>query len=250
MTWIAFGLAVALRAAGAAEFDHSHAPLTKILQRFVTNDLVAYQALKADRQDLDRYVDQLATVPAADFRSWTKPRQLAFLINLYNATTLRLIIDHYPVKSIKKIGSLWKGPWSQPVVRLFGGTSTLDDLEHGMIRRDYAEPRVHFALVCAARSCPPLRAEAYRADVLEAQLEEQGRRFLGNTARNSVDATRGVVTLSPLFKWFAGDFEAKSGSVLQFVQPYFPAEARTTLAREGIKIRYSDYDWSLNDGKH
>jgi hypothetical protein len=171
---------------------------------------------------------------------------MAFLINAYNAYTLQLIIDHHPVKSIKDIGSFFKGPWDQPVVRLFGRTLTLNNLEHDIIRVDYQEPRIHFALVCAARGCPPLRNEAYLADRLEEQLDDQVRRFLATPDKNRVDASRRTVYLSPIFKWYGADFEKQHGSVLAALQPYWPKASASVLAQGGFKIRYTDYDWSLN----
>lgn len=235
--------------ASAAGFDHTYASLDQLLKRHVADALVDYPALKADPKQLDACLDELAAVREADFLKWTQPQQLAFLMNLYNAATLRLILDHYPIKSIRKIGGLLSGPWDQPVVRLFGGTVTLGHLEHQILRKKYAEPRIHFAIVCAAHGCPPLRSEAYVADKLDAQLEDQGRKFLGDARKNSVDAKNRVVNLSRIFKWFSGDFEKKSGSVQKFVAPFFPADAQAELAKGGFKIFYTDYDWALNEKK-
>ena len=189
---------------------------------------------------------KVASVAEPDFKRWTEPQQLAFLINAYNAYTLQLIIDHHPVKSIKDIGGLLKGPWDQPVVRLFGRTLTLNHLEHEIIRKDYPDPRIHFALVCAARGCPPLRDEVYVADRLEEQLDDQARQFLATPAKNRVDAGTRTVYLSPIFKWYGADFEKKHGSVLAALQPYWPKASASALAQGGFKIRYTDYDWSLN----
>ncbi len=245
----AFALVFVISAslASAAQLDQSHELFDQVLKKYVKDGLVNYSALKAHPEELDRYLDQVAAVPEADFKQWTEKQQLAFLINAYNAFTLRLIIDHYPVKSIKDIGSVLSGPWSQPVVRLFGVATTLDYLEHKLLRKNYAEPRIHFALVCAARSCPPLRGEAYQASRLDEQLDDQARKFLATPTRNRVEASERVVHLSPVFKWFAGDFEKKSGSVLEFLKPYWPEPARAELEQGGFKIRYTTYDWSLND---
>ncbi|MST94891.1 MAG: DUF547 domain-containing protein [Pedosphaera sp.] len=235
--------------ASVAEFDHTHGALDQLLKKHVTDALVDYPALKADSEKLDACLDEMAAVREADFQKWTQPQQLAFLMNLYNATTLRLILDHYPIKSIKKIGGFLSGPWDQPVVRLFGGTVTLGYVEHKILRKKYTEPRVHFAIVCAALGCPPLRSEAYLADKLNTQLDDQGEKFLGNARKNSVDARNRVVNLSPIFKWFSCDFEKKSGTVLKFVAPFFPADAQAEIAKGGYKIFYTDYDWSLNEKK-
>src|SRR5262245_57007156 len=230
-----------------SDFDHTHRLFDHVLATRVKDGLVDYAALKANPRELNDYLDQLASVPEASFDQWTQPQKLAFQINLYNATTLRLILNHYPVKSIKKIGSLFSGPWDKPVVRLFGRSLSLDALEHERLRVQFDEPRIHFALVCAARSCPPLRAEAYTGAKLEQQLEELGRLFLRMEQKNSVDLKTRTLHLSPIFKWFAEDFQRRSGSVQKFVAPYFPDELRRELQKGDFRIKYTDYDWSLND---
>ncbi len=240
--WLALG-----GTAAGAEFDHFHALYGKVLRQFVTNGLVDYAALKKQPQDLNAYLDKLAAVSETQFNAWSQSEQIAFLVNLYNAATLKLIIDHYPIESIRKIGWLLKGPWDQEVVRLFGNKTTLDHVEHGLLRKKYNEPRIHFALVCAALGCPPLRQEPYLASSLDAQLKEQGAQFISNESKNRVDLKKRTVYLSPIFKWFNQDFEKKSGSVVKFVAPYFSGEAREALLKGGFRIRYTDYDWSLND---
>lgn len=231
----------------AAEFDHGHPRFDRVLKARVRDGLVDYQALKASPGDLDGYLAELAAVNEPVFDKWTAPQRLAFLINLYNAATLRLIADHYPIKSIKKIGGLFRGPWDQPVVRLFGRTITLDVLEHQILRVQFDEPRLHFAIVCAARGCPPLRAEAYTAGQLEQQLNDQGKVFLRTASKNSVDLPTRTLTLSPIFKWFAADFERGHGSVIRFVAPFFPDRIRRELDKSGWRVKYSAYDWSLNE---
>ena len=231
--------------ATTAEFGQTHALFTSVLTNYVKDARVDYAALKAHPQDLTRYLDQVAAVSKAEFKKWSEPEQIAFLANAYNAYTLRLIIDHYPLKSIKDIGSFFQGPWDQPVVRLFGETITLNTLEHKILRVDYAEPRLHFALVCAAKGCPPLRNEAYVGVRLNEQLNDQGKQFLAETAKNRVEAAEHTVYLSPIFKWYAGDFEKKSGSVLAALKPYWPA--KPVAGYEEFEIRYTGYDWSLNE---
>ncbi|ACB73597.1 DUF547 domain-containing protein [Opitutus terrae] len=231
----------------ARAFDHSHALFDRVLKAQVRDGRVNYAALQAAPKPLDDYLAQLAAVTTTEFDGWSQPERLAFLINLYNAATLKLIIDHYPVKSIRSIGWLPGAAWKQEGVEVFGRKISLDELEHGIIRRDYREPRVHFALVCAARGCPPLREETFVGAHLDAQLEDQGKRFLGTAAKNRVDAASRIVYLSPIFKWFAEDFGGTDGAVLQFVAPFLSEEARRVLAAGDCKISYTDYDWSLND---
>jgi hypothetical protein len=244
---------------GAAQFDQTHAGYDALLKRFVTDGRVDYQGLKAETTTLDRYLDNTAGVTEATFNAWAKSERLAFLINLYNAATLKLIVDHYPVKSIKDIGSIFKGPWDQPVVRLLGKTITLDNLEHDIIRKQYREPRIHIALVCAAKSCPTLRSEAYVAAKLDAQLDEQSRRFLASPAGLRIDRGKKAVYFSSIFKWYGEDFVAgfspASGfsgldttqrAVANFCGGYLSASDGDYLKAGGYAVKYLDYDWALN----
>lgn len=222
-------------------------PYTRVLKAVASNAQVDYAALKAHPEDLHQFLRAAETVSRAEFDAWPESRQIAYLINLYNAETLQLIIDHYPVASIKKIGSLLKGPWDQPVVRLFGEMITLGHLEHEILRKRYKEPRIHFALVCAAKGCPPLRAEPYAAGMLDRQLDDQGRRFMRNAAKNRLDRNSGVLFLSPIFDWFKKDFTDKAGSLQAFIAPYLSETDVRFLTENDVKIRFTDYDWSLND---
>jgi hypothetical protein len=229
----------------AAEFDHSHASLDTVLKRFVTNGLVDYAALKASPEALDGYLNQIASVSKKDFRSWTEEQQLAFLLNLYNTQTLRLIIDHYPVKSINDLGNVFRSPWERPIVRLFARRTTLKHLEDDL--RDYQMPEIHFAMVRASLGGPELRNEPYAAANLQHQLIDQGRRFLAGSSKNSVDAKKRIVHLSPIFKWFKADFVKKSGSIPEFIQFYLSPELSEQISQGSFKIQNTEYDWSLND---
>jgi peroxiredoxin len=234
----------------------------RVLTKFVKDGLVNYAALKKKSETLHPYLKQLSLVTKEEFESWDENRQLAYLINLYNATTLELIIDNYPVKSIKHIGGLFKGPWGQPVVRLFGDTITLNTLEHQIIRKDYDEPRIHIALVCAAMGCPPLRSEAYTGEKLDQQLDNQSKVFLNSPRGLQIDRQKRTVSLSSIFKWYGKDFVNKytpnSGyagfskterAVLYFCSRYLSEADRKYLAEGGYSVNYLDYDWSLNEGQ-
>jgi hypothetical protein len=245
--------------AGAVEFDHNHAGYDALLKRFVADGRVDYQGLKSDPSALDHYLDSLAGISEAAFSAWTESARLAVLINLYNAATLKLIIDHYPIKSIKDIGSFFKGPWDQPVVRRFGEIITLDNLEHDIIRKDYSEPRIHLALVCAAKGCPPLRSEAYVAGRLEAQLDDQSRRFLESPAGLRIDRGGKIVYFSSIFKWYGKDFidrfspvtgfsdlDKTERAVAHFSSGYLSVADGNYLKSGVYSVKYLDYDWSLN----
>lgn len=255
-------VALAAGAVWAQAFDHSHAAYDAVLKTRVKDGMVDYKALKADPEALDQYMDTLAAVSEAHFKAWTKPQQIAFLANLYNAATLRLILDHYPVKSIKDIGSIFNGPWDQQAVRLFGQTITLNTLEHGILRKQYNEPRIHMALVCAAKGCPPLRSEAYTPERLNEQLDDQARRYLASRAGLQIERANGESHLSSIFKWYGKDFVAKytppagfdglkgtERAVAYFCSRHVSAADRKYLAAGGYKLDYLDYDWSLNESQ-
>lgn len=244
----------------AAEFDQTYAGYDGLLKTYVTDGRADYKGLKTDPNALDRYIDSAAGVPEEQFNSWTQSQRLAFLINLYNAATLKLVVDHYPVKSIKDIGSLFKGPWDQPVVRLYGKTITLNHLEHDILRKQYSEPRIHMALVCAAKSCPQLRSEAYTTEKLDEQLNDQSRQYLVSPAGLNVDRKKKVVYFSSIFKWYGEDFVAKYSpttgfagldkterAVANFCSAYLISADRDFLATGGYSVKYLDYDWSLNE---
>ncbi|MCC6234419.1 MAG: DUF547 domain-containing protein [Verrucomicrobiales bacterium] len=209
---------------------------------------VHYAELKAHPASLDRYLDRIAAIPQEDFKRWPRAEQLALLLNLYNAQTVRLILTHYPIASIRRIGLLPGAAWREKCVRLGDQHLSLDDLEHELIRKNYVEPRIHFALVCAAQGCPPLRAEAYEAVRLDAQLADQARLFLSDPAKNRFDPATGTLWLSPIFDWFTRDFAADRAGLREFVTPLLPEPVRRQLSQHpSVRIQFTDYDWSLND---
>jgi hypothetical protein len=232
-------MAVTTTPVTAGDFDHTHAQYDNVLKAHVVHGAVDYVALKKDPRPLKQYLATLAGVSEATFKTWTEPQQIAFLANLYNAATLRLILDHYPLKSIKDIGNWRKGPWDQPAVRLFGKTITLNNLEHDILRKQYQEPRLHMALVCAAKGCPPLRNEAYTAERLDAQLDDQSRTYLSTPAGLVIDRKKGIVSISAIFKWYGGDFPSVSAFI----------EKQSGQSLNGLKTKYLDYDWSLNNAE-
>jgi len=222
-----------------------------LLSRYVTPKGVRYAAWHAhaeDRDALARYLERLQAADVAALMTTSAGRKeaLAYWINLYNAATVDLVLDGYPVKSIRDLGDAKTSPWERPVVTVQGRALTLDALENEVIRPEFREPRVHFALNCAAKSCPPLRAEAYVADRLEQQLEEQTKAFLADPASNAFDGERRL-TLSRIFEWYAKDFEA-SGPVVAWVRRYVPGLGALPPDHP-VEIRYGEYDWSLNEAR-
>jgi hypothetical protein len=178
---------------------------------------------------------------------WGRAERIAFWINTYNAFTVKLVLDHYPIASIRTIGWLPGAAFRErfiPMPGLKGGNVSLDDIENGTLRADFREPRIHFALVCASRSCPMLRGEAYRAKDLDRQLDDQARSFLGDSTKNRFDATTNTLHLSSIFKWFRVDFETAAGSLRAYVGRYLNDPR---AVEPGVRIEFLDYDWSLND---
>jgi hypothetical protein len=241
-------------------FDPNHTTYDKVLKEFVKDGLVNYAGLKQNPQQLKQYLNDLSQVKKDIFKKWDKDRQLAYLINLYNAATLKLIVDNYPIESIKEIGSFFKGPWNQNVVKLFGDTITLNTLEHEIIRKDYDEPRIHIALVCAAKGCPPLRSEPYIGKKLDVQLDEQSKIFLRGSTGLQIDRQNKIVYASSIFKWYGEDFINKytpnSGfkdfnkteqAFLNFCSLYLSQADQKYLQTGDYSIKYLDYDWSLNE---
>ena len=226
-------------------FDHNHTALSNVLKEVVDFGLVDYVQLKQRSDALQDYLETVARVPRAKFAKWPKAERLAFLLNIYNAATLKLLADHYPVESIKDI-SRFPSVWKIKIVSLFGEKHSLDDLEHKMIRKQFKSPQIHFALVCGAQSCPQLRDEPYTATRLEVQFAEQAVSFFGDTNKNRVDPDAKVVHLSPIFKWYAEDFGRTEKDLLRFVAPYLPVKFKKDLLNGEFKIDYTDYDWSIN----
>ncbi len=212
--------------------------------------VVDYDGFQDNRDQLTNYLDRLSSVKRPEYENWSDQRQLAFLINAYNAFTVELILRHYPdIASIRDIGNFFSGPWDKDFFRLLGEKRTLDELEHEMIREWFDEPRIHFAVNCASVGCPALRPEAFTAEGLEQQLEDSTQRFLGDRQRNRVDLEAGKVYLSPIFKWYDEDFA--NGDVRAYLADHASLLAdnekqASALQKQKVKVRHTDYDWNLN----
>lgn len=234
-------------ALSAAPLDHS--AFDALLRAHVRDGLVDYDAF-ARSATFRGYLDALA---GARLEDRDERDRLAFWINVYNAWTIEQVNRHRERDSIRNIrrtlGLLpLKGPWSERMVRAAGRELTLDEVEHAIVRREFAEPRIHFALVCAALSCPPLRSEAYTAERLEDQLDDQARRFLRLTpAANRVDAASGTVWVSPVLVWYREDFGGSNEALGRYLAAYWPeGEARELLLSGRFRLRKTAYDWTLN----
>ena len=227
-----------------------------VLQKYVNSfGQVDYQKLKDDRQALDKINKKIGEISPSLYQAWSEEEKIAFLINAYNSLTLASIINNYPVKSIRDI----PGVWNRQKFKVVGQEVTLDDIEHQNLRKNFNEPRIHMALVCAAVSCPKLRTEAYTGEKLNAQLDQQSREFLSNPSNFRIERESNKVYVSSILKWFGQDFEKSYGrtenfkglnrketAFLNFISQYLsPADAKY-LTQGGYRVNYLDYDWSLN----
>jgi uncharacterized membrane protein YdjX (TVP38/TMEM64 family) len=229
---------------GGPTFDHS--AFDALLKKYVAEGgWVDYEGMRTESAKLDQYIASLADAP---FDQMGRDEKLALLIDGYNAFTLRLILDHYPVKSIKDIPSSKR--WDDKRWKIGGHTWSLNQIEHEQIRPKFKEPRVHFALVCAAIGCPPLRSEAYVGSRINEQLEDQARYVHSHDRWFKFEPDKNVVHLTSLYKWYGGDFEQVAGSVLNFAGRYSPPLKAALDAGKKPKIEWLNYDWTLNSKKN
>jgi len=217
--------------------------LDGLLRDHVAHGSVDYTAMKADAR-LSRVVKELSSTPLSRMRM-TPQAAMAFWINVYNVFTLKLICDNWPVKSIMDLdgGKVWDRKW----ISIDGQTYSLNQIENDVIR-PMGDARIHFALVCAATSCPPLRNEAYVADKLDRQLDDQGRQFLGNKKLNRFSASDQTAKVSKIFEWYGADVGSTKADLIRFLAQYAPSSARSSMkaAPSGWKVSYLEYDWSIN----
>ena len=235
-------------------FDHSYKGYDRLLQDIVVEKglqtAVDYKRLHNDAARLNEFTQRIESVSRSEYDSWSADQQLAFLINAYNALTLQLIIMHYPgIESIKDTGGFFSSPWKKEFFTLLGEQSSLDHIEHDLIRKQFSEPRIHFAVNCASRGCPPLQPFAYVAEKLDQQLDYATRRFLQDPERNRYIADEQRLELSSIFKWYGEDFVKAAGSIANFAAPYMSDDPamQKAITGQNIRIDFLDYDWSLND---
>ncbi|MFO7707718.1 MAG: DUF547 domain-containing protein [Desulfobacterales bacterium] len=226
---------------GAAADAVDHALFAELLAEYVRGGEVDYAGFKSEEKTLDRY---LFLLEQTDPGSLGRDDQFAFYINTYNAWTIKLILTGYPgLKSIKDLGTLFQSPWKKKIVRIHGETLSLDDVEHKILRPRFKDPRVHFAINCASRGCPPLISEPYRGAALSEQLEKVTREFLNTPQNYRLEGD--TFWVSALFKWFPEDFDNDPAG---FYRGYAEGDLKRLLEekRDRLRLRYLDYDWSLN----
>ena len=231
--------------------------------------MVDYGGLKVNRADLDHFVTSMGALKESVYNTWDDNTKVAFWCNAYNAITLKYILDRYPIKkgswmssfrfpenSIRQIS----GVWDKITTPVMNQPMTLDAIEHNVLRKQFTEPRIHMAIVCASVGCPVLRNEPFTGAALDEQLADQSLRFLSDSTKFRIDRKKNTVYLSPIFDWFGKDFTSvympESGfadlgatdrAVLNFVSKHVSDKDAAYLAAGGYYVRYLDYDWSLNE---
>lgn len=227
------GFSVSASGSEPSTFDHSI--WNDLLKKHVSDQgNVNYKALQSEQATLKSYLE-LVSNTSVNEKIWSKDEQLAFWINAYNAFTVQLILNHYPVKSIKKI----KSPWDKPFFKIGGKAMSLNHIEHQILRAKFQEPRIHFAIVCASFSCPTLLNQAFTASNVQKLMNQQAIRFVNDPKRNKLSSKK--VELSEIFSWFKGDF-TKKGSLINFINQYAKVKVN-----EKAKVSFLPYNWNLNE---
>jgi hypothetical protein len=267
--FMAFLLFSLFTRAECEESNFSYESYSKTLADHMNeNGRVNYKKLKENRVEFMTFLRALESLERESYELWSQEEKIAFWINAYNALTLEAILKNYPIKStffrsltfpknsIRQI----PGVWDTMTFVVMGKDITLDAIEHGVLREEFQEPRIHMALVCAAKGCPPLRQEPYNGEALSEQLNDQASRFLSDKKNFFIDKKKGVVYLSSIFKWYREDFFTSESSderlegykprekaVLNFIFRYLSEEDSKFLAMGPLLVKYLKYDWELNE---
>ena len=269
LTFLLFST-VLFTARSAIAFDHDHSLLTQALDEHVAHGRVDYQAVKSNPGGLEAYLRVLAEIDPDSYQGWSRQQQLAMWINAYNAYSIKAVIDHYPIthswiadplghypdNSIQQIPGVWEDmTWT-----VMGKQYTLNMMEHGIMRKELRDPRIHFVLVCASIGCPYLESRAFDASHLDERLDRAGVDYLYKSRRVRIDSENKIVSLPQIFKWFKEDFEPGTqykklftnqppelAGILSWVYYYANEADRTFLANDQYRISYLYYDWGLNE---
>ena len=226
-----------------SDVPFSHDLLAQVYKEHVENGKVHYTNLKVNPEKLEDYLDVLA---GANLEEMSFAEQLAFWINAYNALVIKGVIDHYPTKSVRRV-KLFGGFFSRLKFNVAGEMYTLNQIEHDIIRTEFVDARVHFALVCASKSCPPLQETVFLPETIEEQLDDVTLKFITDPEKVRIDRDEKIIYLSKIFKWYEADFTEGYDGVADFLSDYLPPEDAEFVLREDVTFQYLDYDWSLND---
>ena len=233
-----------------------------VLKSYVDDEgMVNYKKLKAGPEKLNAFMTSIGSIDPNKYDRWNDKEKISLWLNAYNAFTLKAIIDNYPIKSsffrsrIYPKNSIRQipGVWDKITFKVMREKYTLEYIEHEILRKKFNEPRIHMAMVCAAMGCPSLRNEPYTAKKLDRQLDSQSRKFLANPKKFRFDTGKKIVFISPIFKWFGKDFmkpshRNKEAAIIEFVSNYLDKEYDFfSSPTKTVKIKYQDYDWSLNE---
>ena len=260
-------IAILLCTAPEAIAEVNHEGYTALLKKYVLHGQVNYDGLKKEQAKLNSYLGSLETISKKEFDSWDESKRVAFYINAYNAYTLETILENYPdirnglFKSKKELKSIKEIPnaWSEKKHALFGSKWSLDQIEHDELRKKYSYPLIHFALVCAAKSCPYLRNEAYIGSKLDMQLKDQARTFFSLPGNINWDKKASTLHVSSILKWFGSDFIPKYSillttnklskrdrAIINLVKIYSPDQSIKNGVLKAKSVKFIEYDWSLN----
>ena len=214
-----------------------HQEWDRLLQKHVSLDgVVDYEGFKKDRTQLDKYLKQLS---GTSVKKLSAKGQKVFWINAYNGYTVQLILDNYPLKSIMDLKFKGKDAWSYPFIQIDGKTYTLNNIEHDILRKEFPDPRIHFAVNCASASCPKLANKAFEVGNIDSLMDTLTKAYVNDKSQNKLSANS--VKISEIFKWYQEDF-VKSGTLIDFLNKY-----STTKINKNAKVEYLPYDWSLNN---
>ena len=253
-------------------FDQNHTIFNKLLQENVKDTKVKYQGF-IDSVEFVNYLESLNNISPDDFNTWTDSQKIAFWINAYNAFTIKAIIDHYPIqRSFTLIGIFYApknsilqipGVWKKLQFQAVGQNVTLDHIEHGILRKEFNEPRIHSAINCASISCPDLRNEAYISDKIDKQLDDSSKNFVNSKTKGVlIDKNKNKIKVSKIFKWFGDDFFSnyhkqefndksdKQNGTLGFIYKYINDDEKKYVLSGNYKLKYMSYDWGLNETKN
>jgi hypothetical protein len=232
---------LALMSATQAQVDNTL--YASLLEKYVQPDGVSYQAWSEQKSDVHALDQVLATWAKVRVSKLSAVEQKAFYINLYNAGMLQAVLHRYPIQSVKNIGFIPFSIFKKDFIQLGDDEISLDTIEKGILLKQFPDPRIHFAVNCASVSCPPLRAEPYSDEALEAQLDEQARLFAEGDEAARVDSGKQRTAYSELFKWYAGDFAVENPAI--FLNRY-----RSEPLPVSYDVDWIDYNWSLNQAQN
>jgi len=266
-----FAAGISFAAESEAEFDYSD--YRKVLRDNVDDlGLVNYRKLKALPSNLNSFLDSISNLRYQDYEKWNDEQKIAFWINSYNAITLKIVIDNYPIKPSwltalryrKKSVRHIAGMWNKIKFPVLGKEMTLDDIEHGILRKNFNEPRFHMALVCAAKGCPQLNNEPFTGKMLNSQLNDQSDKFVNNWWKVQIIPDKKLVRLSAIFKWYGDDFVDKYRlpsaantelgrfkqnriATLNFISQYLNKNEADYILSGKYRVEYIIYDWTINE---